>query len=134
VGVRVKEGVKRLVTVSSPPKGFVVKGHPTGKTAMRVAVKRVGPPAPGAMWVGPEVNGAVRVRGIYEKDGTGRFAYSVDGGAFQALPGKVVLRFADWKGARVGLFSFGAEGGAADFSGFRYRYFSAKADLEGAVK
>ena len=86
------------------------------------------------MVVGAEVPETVVLRAVYEKDGSGRFFWSRDGKTFEALPGKVMLRFADWKGARIGLFSFGPDAGAADFSGFRYRYFSAKGDLDNAVK
>ncbi len=71
---------------------------------------------------GPTVQGKeVWLRGINSGD-TGRVLYSLDGKSF-VDPGDVFhLRFRFWKGARVAIFSYGPNGGAADFDYVRYRY------------
>jgi beta-xylosidase len=82
-------------------------------------------PAP---FEGPKAPQAVVLRAIYEKNHA-RFAYSLDGATFTDVPGSTTLRFIDWKGARIGLFTYGPLGEAADFRRFRYRYFSTPEEL-----
>jgi beta-xylosidase len=65
--------------------------------------------------------GAVYLRGI--DDGPiGHFSYSLDGKTFTPVDSSITMRFADWKGGRVGIFSYGPGNGAADFDYFHYRY------------
>lgn len=61
----------------------------------------------------------VWLRGTYEGD-TARLAYSLDGRNYSDSGTTFVLKFAQWKGARVGLFNYGA--GSVDFDSFRYTY------------
>jgi beta-xylosidase len=71
---------------------------------------------------GPSVAGTdVWLRGAYEGD-TAKLSYSLDGKTFTDTGITFRLKFAFWKGARVGIFSFGGDGGAADFDYVRYRY------------
>ena len=52
------------------------------------------------------------------------FFYSTDGNNFQAIGTKVKLAWRNWKGDRMGLFSYNelAEGGAAAFNYFHYTF------------
>jgi beta-xylosidase len=64
-------------------------------------------------------------RGVYSGD-TGRLLYSLDGRSYvdTQMPFRLVFRF--WKGARIAVFSFGNNGGSADFDYVRYLYGEAK--------
>jgi beta-xylosidase len=62
----------------------------------------------------------VWLRGSYDGDEAHLF-YSLDGKNFTDTGVTFTLRFAFWKGARIGVFSYGADGGAADFDYIRYR-------------
>ncbi len=77
---------------------------------------------------GPLVEkGDVWLRATYEGD-AGRLLYSLDGKKYEDVGVAVVLKFASWKGSRMGLFSYGT-GGKADFDYCRYRYGAKLADL-----
>ncbi len=69
---------------------------------------------------GPELKaGPVWLRGEYHGD-TARLSYSFDGTAFTDTGAEVKLKFSQWKGARLALFSYGAGNGAADFDFFHF--------------
>jgi beta-xylosidase len=87
--------------------------------AMDAGLRRVAWSGGGA---GPIVpGGEVRFRGRYEGD-RARLFYSLDaGGSWTDTGISFTLAFEYWKGARVGLFSYGPAG-AADFYSFRYTY------------
>ncbi len=53
-----------------------------------------------------------------------RFTYSLDGENFVQVPVSFRMRFAGWKACRVGIYSFGSDGGHADFDYFRMVYGS----------
>ncbi|MDP9175201.1 MAG: glycoside hydrolase 43 family protein [Planctomycetota bacterium] len=89
------------------------------------------------MWdqtTGPAVAGdTVYLRGIYHND-IGRLYYSADGNVFSDSGQTFRLRFASWKGARVGVICFNqandsgepaSGGGTVDFDYFHYRYGAA---------
>ena len=66
------------------------------------------------------VGGDVWLRGSYDGD-TARLAYSLDGKTFTDTGTTFRLKFAFWKGARFGVFTYGSDGGVADFDYIRYR-------------
>lgn len=69
---------------------------------------------------GPSVKpGLVYLRGKYEGEAA-HFEYSLDGKTFKPFGKPVTLKFGQWKGARVALFSYGDGGGHADFTRFEY--------------
>ncbi len=88
---------------------------------------------------GPEVADAIHLRATYEPTGNsnrnaaGHFSFSLDGKTFTPVPGNATLSFSDWKGARIGLFTYGPNSGDADFDYFHYRYFSSKDALDAAT-
>jgi beta-xylosidase len=84
--------------------------------------------------VGPEIKGElVWLRGTHDGDAA-RLWYSLDGRTYTDTGGAVQLKFANWKGARLGVFCFGANGGAVDVDYVRYRCGNQLAELEpGAV-
>lgn len=63
----------------------------------------------------------VWLRGTYAGE-QARLHFSTDGETFTDVGAKVVLRFGQWKGARVTLFAYGPGGGVADFDEFQYRH------------
>ncbi len=65
-------------------------------------------------------SGNVWLRGINSGD-TGRLLYSLDGKSYMdtGKPFHLVFRF--WKGARIAIFSFGPNGGSADFDYVHYK-------------
>jgi beta-xylosidase len=71
---------------------------------------------------GPTIPGnEVWIRGTYHGDAA-RLWYSLDGRNFVDTGQIFQLKFGFWKGARVGIFSYGPHGGAADFDYFHYQY------------
>ncbi len=69
---------------------------------------------------GPELKaGPVWLRSEYHGD-TARLAYSLDGTAFTDTGVEVKLKFSQWKGARLALFSYGEKAGPADFDYFHF--------------
>ncbi|HSV13130.1 MAG TPA: glycoside hydrolase 43 family protein, partial [Tepidisphaeraceae bacterium] len=62
----------------------------------------------------------VWLRGTYHGD-TARLSYCLDGKSFTDTKTKFALKFAFWKGARIGIFTYGGDG-AADFDYVHYRY------------
>ncbi len=71
---------------------------------------------------GPTIGGqAVWFRGINSGD-AGRLLYSLDGETYVEAGDVFRLRFRFWKGARIAIFSYGPNGGAADFDYLRYAY------------
>lgn len=114
-----QQGGKRSIAATFPP-----PPPPRGASASATAP---------AAFAGPDVPGrSVVLRAIYEKN-RARFAFSLDGKTFTDVPGGTTLRFVDWKGARVGLFTYGPTAGAADFRHFHYWYFSTPEDLAAAL-
>lgn len=72
--------------------------------------------------LGPQLDEQdVWLRGTYESE-RARLAYSTDGVTFVDVGAKIVLKFGQWKGARVTLFAYGPGGGVADFDEFQYRH------------
>jgi hypothetical protein len=70
---------------------------------------------------GPALPGPdVWLRARYSGD-SGRLEYSLDGRTFTDAGVDVPLRFAHWKGARVGLFCYGRDG-RVDVDSVRYDY------------
>jgi len=67
--------------------------------------------------------GNVYFRGQYRED-QAALLYSEDGKTWQDTGRKIGLRFAAWKGARFGLFTYGATRGFADIDYVRYTYRS----------
>jgi len=59
------------------------------------------------------------LRGTYDGN-RAHLAYSLDGQTFTDTGLAITLMFAQWKGARVALFSYGGGEGYADFSNFHY--------------
>jgi len=69
---------------------------------------------------GPTVEGsALWLRGSYLGD-KARLSYSFDRRTFHEVGEEVTLNFKHWKGARIALFSYGPEAGAADFDNFDF--------------
>jgi len=66
-------------------------------------------------------SGNVWLRGI-NSGNTGRLFYSLDGKSYVESGISFRLAFRFWKGARIALFSFGPNGGSADFDYVRYTY------------
>jgi beta-xylosidase len=72
---------------------------------------------------GPAVPGdRAWLRGLYSGD-VARLAYSLDGQTWADTGASFRLQFANWKGARIGLFCYGRRG-HVDVDSFRYRYGS----------
>ena len=70
---------------------------------------------------GPILQGdALWLRGEYH-GATAMLAYSTDGKNYTNIDQPVVLRFASWKGARLGVFSYGPAGGTVDLDYIRYQ-------------
>jgi len=67
--------------------------------------------------------GRLWLRGVY-KQGKASLFYSLDGKQWTDTGLEVTLKFASWKGARFGLFSYGPNGGGADFDYVHYGYQS----------
>jgi beta-xylosidase len=64
---------------------------------------------------------AVWLRGINSGD-TGRLFYSLDGKTYVDTGRTFRLIFRHWKGSRISIFSYGPNGGSADFDYIRYKY------------
>jgi beta-xylosidase len=67
----------------------------------------------------PATSDTVWLRATYRGDDA-TLAYSFDGTTFTDTGVAVKLKFSQWKGARVALFSYGASAGAADFDYFHF--------------
>jgi beta-xylosidase len=82
----------------------------------------VWPGAPGF-----SIKGCRRVwmRGEY-REGQAALSYSLDGKTWTDTGQRIVLRFASWKGARFGVFSYGPAGGYVDVDYVHYAYRSAE--------
>jgi beta-xylosidase len=67
------------------------------------------------------------LRSEWDLDGLCRFSYSTDGKTFASLGEPYRFGWADYRGERIGLFSYNNSGdaGYADFGSFTYRYDSA---------
>jgi len=70
----------------------------------------------------------VWLRGEYA-DETTKLHYSLDGRSYTRAPVRFRLRFAGWKAPRLGLYSFGCDGGHADFDYFHFKYGATLPDL-----
>jgi beta-xylosidase len=73
---------------------------------------------------GPAAREVVYLRGIHD-GANATLWYSTDGTTYADTGVKATLKFLNWKGARVGMFSFGPDG-AADFDYFHYQYSTRK--------
>lgn len=94
-----------------------VEGHDGG---IRLAYGAHG----GENVMGPALsNPVIWLCGEYSDEIT-KLAYSLDGTHYLPVPVKFRLKFAGWKAARVGLYSFGSAEGYADFDYFRFVYAS----------
>lgn len=95
----------------------------SGKTFAPVGVVADEDGAKRVYWsdgVGPVVTqDIVYFRGTYDGD-RARVQYSFDGKTFGNVGDSITLKFGQWKGARVALFSYGPAGGHADFDAFDY--------------
>lgn len=60
-------------------------------------------------------------RGVNEGD-TGKLFYSLDGKNYVDTGAVFRLAFRFWKGSRISIFSYGPNGGSADFDYVRYRF------------
>lgn len=70
----------------------------------------------------PELKGnTIWLRGTYQAD-QAHFAWSLDGQTFTDTGVTFKLGFANWKGSRPALYSFGPGGGYADVDFFHYTY------------
>ncbi|MDF3058668.1 MAG: xynB 4 [Rariglobus sp.] len=77
---------------------------------------------------GPAINAKLLwLRSEWDLDGLCRFSYSTDGKTFASLGEPHPFGWADYRGERIGLFSYNnaGEAGHADFGSFTYRYDSA---------
>jgi beta-xylosidase len=77
---------------------------------------------------GPEFSGKrLWLRSQWDADGLCQFSYSTDGTTFHPLGETFAFAWSDYRGERVGLFTYNnaGEGGYADFDAFTYRYDSA---------
>ncbi|HEU5078963.1 MAG TPA: family 43 glycosylhydrolase [Opitutaceae bacterium] len=77
----------------------------------------------------PDGQNEIWLRGTYDGN-RARLAYSFDGRSFTDTGMKVTLKFGQWKGARIALFSYGPGQGHADFSNFQYEL---RADDDSAI-
>jgi len=68
-------------------------------------------------------------RGVY-KGNVGELYYSLDGKTFVDTGAKVRLGYGCWKGARISIFSYGANGGSADFDYVHYQYGATELSLK----
>ena len=68
---------------------------------------------------------AVWLRGEYRQD-QATLWYSADGKTWLDTGQKIVLKFASWKGARFGVFSYGPKRGFVDIDSVHYAYRSAE--------
>ena len=66
------------------------------------------------------------LRSEWDLDGLCLFSYSTDGKTYASLGEPYHFRWADYRGERIGLFSYNnsGEAGYADFGSFTYRYDS----------
>ena len=81
------------------------------------------------VWPGgtrPEVRAAAGLwlQGEY-RHGKATLLYSLDGKTWPDTGRQIALKFASWKRARFGCFSYGPNGGYADLDYAHYRYLSA---------
>jgi beta-xylosidase len=77
---------------------------------------------------GPRLNGTtVWLRGL-NADDFGWLSYSLDGRNYVRLEKPFRLFFKHWKGSRISLFSFGPNGGSADYDYVRYKYSKSELD------
>jgi beta-xylosidase len=77
---------------------------------------------------GPAFKGrTIWLRSEWGLDGVCRFSFSIDGKTFDQLGDTYAFGWADYRGERVGLFSYNNRGdaGYADFGSFTYHYDSA---------
>jgi len=73
---------------------------------------------------GPAAPAVVYLRGTYD-GANATLWYSAEGMTYADTGVKATLKFLKWKGARVGMFSYGPDG-AADFDYFHYQYSTRK--------
>ncbi|HUI53687.1 MAG TPA: glycoside hydrolase 43 family protein [Bryobacteraceae bacterium] len=78
---------------------------------------------PGATGASIEGCHHVWIRGEYRGD-QATLSYSLDGKTWSDTGQKMVLKFASWKGARFGIFSYGPTPGHADINYVHYKYSS----------
>jgi hypothetical protein len=104
VGVERQGGVTRLFWDDHVP------APPPGGSA----------PTPQPAGFAPLSGHTLWLRGEYQGD-TAHLSYSLDGRAFTDTGLEVKLRFSQWKGARLALFSYGADG-VADFDYLRFQH------------
>ncbi len=78
---------------------------------------------------GPVVHGSdLYLRGYYEGE-IARFAYSFDGKSFTEAGSTFRLKFANWKGARFGVFTYGPTQGWIDVDYIHYKYNNSLKDM-----
>ena len=83
---------------------------------------------------GPDVaDAAVWLRAEYGQS-TGRLLYSLDGRVYSDTGRTFALASGCWKGARIALFCYGADGGHTDIDWFRYGYGPASASATRASR
>lgn len=70
-----------------------------------------------------KAKGRLWLRGTYAQ-GKAELLYSLDGKQWTGTGQQVALRFASWKGSRFGCFTYGPNGGVADFDWVHYAYRS----------
>jgi len=79
----------------------------------------------GGAGAGIETGGGLWLRGVYRQD-RAELWYSLDGKNWSDSGQRVTLKFSAWKGARFGVFCYGANGGYVDLDYVRYRYGSGR--------
>ena len=136
---RVMRSARNVVTVELDPAGMA-DGQVAGlchynRNYGTIAIRR----EQGALFIetarnqailrGPAINknATLKLRSEWGLDGLCRFSYSMDGKTFTSLGEPYQFGWADYRGERIGLFSYNNAGdaGYADFRSFTYRYDSA---------
>lgn len=76
-------------------------------------------------WHGPPLDSPIiRLRTEYDFSGSTQFSFGLNDHPFYPIGGACELRFGHWKGARIGIFTYQAQGedGIIDVSSFRYQH------------
>src|SRR5207248_6947577 len=81
----------------------------------------------GKLTAGPEIKGNdLWVKSTWELDGKSQYAYSLDGRTFTNFGEPYQLTWGNYRGDRIGIYSFNNKGeaGYVDIDSFSYRYDS----------
>lgn len=103
------------------------KSHSALGVVQDGSVRRIEYREDGKLTPGPEINGNhVWIKSSWGLDGKSQYAYSLDGKTFTAFGGEYQLSWGNYRGDRIGLYSFNnkAEAGAVDVDFLEYDYKS----------